>query len=159
MITADFFPFHKNVIVSNLFYIQLRNYSQEMFPYVCYRLRLEPLTSPILGERRRAAQPLTQKLRIRVNPTTTGNTGQIMLVVSKFIIIRVEDRLMIYLQKIYHESIRFMEMHILSNTFFFYPDLQTFQTETIPFKSPRTNCKLRYKGTKLSTIHPLYLNL
>ena len=86
MITADFFPFYKNVMVSNLFYIQLRNYSKHLFLYVYYRLRLEPLTSPILGERRRVVQPLTQKLRIRVNLTTTGNTGQIMPVVSKFII-------------------------------------------------------------------------
>ena len=79
--------------------------------------------------------------------------------------IKVQDRLMIYLQahKLLTENISwkyfFMEMGRLFNTFCFYLDLQQLYFMTMFILSSKTHYKLRYKSFIVHNFVTLYLNL
>ena len=63
---------------------------------------------------------------------------------------------MSYLQKIYHESMYFMQIGILKNKICFYPDVQLKCSVTMFMFCSRTYSKLRYKGPKLVNLEQFW---
>ena len=53
-----------------------------------------------------------------------------------------------YLHRMYHKSMFYMKISILLNIFYFFLDLQTLQSKTIPFINPKNYPKLRFLWDK-----------